>query len=225
MAGDEASDQLQDRFRAGSEGGRRDDLTHQRVVVVWGVRRRGADQAPEFGEQQQVAHLLAEERLPRRGHPGRGKVAAEPGPGREAPSAERLLEHRGSAVDDEVIEPELPMSGRHPGFDLGRGEREQPGEILRCHVVPRRTQDVGPHDLTASDRAADGSLRSGVAAQPDHGASQRCVLGLHAQQLAHDVGRGRGCGARQPLPGKASGKDVVAVHRSTLPVRRGRHNI
>ena len=76
---------------------------------------------------------------------------------------------------------------------------------------------MGAHEVAGGQRGPDGGVGGAGTALRDHRLGEQRVLALHADEFAHDLGRGLCRGAGEVLRGQSCSQDGGAVHQSLNP--------
>ena len=142
------------------------------------------------------------------------------------PAALQLApEHLGGPRCERRVDPEAPVLVAARLVDAGRGERQQPANVLDGDEVPRRAHDVGPHDRARIEQRVEVGLRRPRRPLRDGPFRPGVVLRLDGQQVADDVDRFLERRPDEPLDTEPAPRDAGAgalVQSIAGQVSRGR---
>jgi len=181
-----------------------------------------------------LAHAAAHDRVELEVHedvPQRPAVEGEAGVGEhrrdlragQRPAGDRRLDRPAGGGEQVVVEAELmPGAGGRPPHP-GRGQGQQPAQVLPADVVPGGPQDVRAQQPAVVAGLRDDRLSAAVGPLPDRPRRGLDVLRLHSEQVTDDL-LGR-ClqGTGQPGGGQPPEHDFPRVHGrepATPPVPR-----
>ena len=214
MAGEEPVCQPRQTLLAPRGRAGRHHLVDQGVGVPGAAQRAGADQALQLGQQEEVAELLA---LLRQA-PCLVERRADLLAGEEGAAAEQVGQRvEGPADMAGVVEADLGVATGH-ALDDALGRRGQdPAQVLRQDEVPRGTQDVGAQEGAAVVLGPHRGIRRAPGAQAEGEERVVALLGLHAGQQPHRVGRAGQWRRAQALGRQALAEEAAAVHAHIFP--------
>ena len=137
-------------------------LIQQRVGLLPPGERAARDECGELG----VHHHI--------GEPGatchdafsleaRGQLVAC----QEVPARERALDDAAGSRQDSCVELELPLLVAVEAMDVGRGQREEPADVIGKDEVPGGAEDVGAEETALVEGAIDGGIGRALHSLPE----------------------------------------------------------
>ena len=125
-------------------------LVEQRVRELFALPWPAADHEVELCLHHQEGQPQAVNR-----DPSACQGRAERGAGEVPAVAQRGLEHTTAAREGALVEAHVAMVRRALTLDARPRQLLHPADVLRRHEVPRRSQDVRPHDRAIVERTVD----------------------------------------------------------------------